>query len=119
MLKSKISNWIKLKKMTDSRLKLYNVVLYNGKITFHTSRAIRNNGIVIDYQITVFVDPMKILIPWIGKEWIWKRESQMDMQYSEFIHLYPKDTTKNIVDLWNETLGKRLSEVFDFDLIKI
>lgn len=106
--------------MTSHKLELYGVTSFNDKMTLHTARAVMipatkmENGIEVKYKIiTTITDPMKNITPWVGDQWTIERESQPG--YNEFIHLYPKDKTKTPLDLWNETLAKKLSDVFDLD----
>ncbi len=97
-------NWL-LKKM----LKLFKVEQNNDKITLHTSRAIVCSG----GQIITFINPIKLIRPWIGNKWIIEKESKMNLQYEELIHLYPVDKTKIPFDLWNEThLSSKLQNIF-------
>ena len=59
------------------------------------------------------IDWKDMIMKWIGKDWIFHMSfiSKDDLIF----YLKPRDITKNTLDFWNETLGKRLSEVFEME----
>ncbi len=103
-----------------SKLILQRISYFNGKIIIQTSDAIPNTAIErsgnyekkhVGFSV---VNSEKILVPWFGEDWLW--HSNNGAGYDQIYFLNTKlDDIRDPLELWKETLGKRIGEVFELE----